>query len=64
MLEKYKDKFLPTTDPIYKSIQLVFNHLVEKNKDIPGITETKWILNVVDDSEINAFVLPVRKTSR
>ncbi|XP_078263442.1 metalloendopeptidase OMA1, mitochondrial isoform X2 [Rhinoraja longicauda] len=58
VLENYKDKFLPTTDPIYKSIQFVFNHLIEKNKDIPGITETKWILNVVDDPEINAFVLP------
>ncbi|XP_062920321.1 metalloendopeptidase OMA1, mitochondrial isoform X2 [Mobula hypostoma] len=58
VLEKYKDKFLPNDDPIYKAIQFVFNQLIERNKDIPGVSETKWIINVVEDPEINAFVLP------
>ncbi|XP_069794598.1 LOW QUALITY PROTEIN: metalloendopeptidase OMA1, mitochondrial [Narcine bancroftii] len=58
VLENYKDKFLPTTDPVYKTIQFVFSQLVEKNKDVPGVSETKWIINIVEDPEINAFVLP------
>ncbi|XP_041064467.1 metalloendopeptidase OMA1, mitochondrial isoform X3 [Carcharodon carcharias] len=58
VLESYKDKFLPVTDPLYETIQFVFNQLIEKNKDIPGVSETKWSINVVEDSEINAFVMP------
>ncbi|XP_067846398.1 metalloendopeptidase OMA1, mitochondrial isoform X2 [Heptranchias perlo] len=58
VLENYKDKFLPETNPAYQIIQLVFNQLVEKNKDIPGVSETKWSINIVEDPEINAFVLP------
>ncbi|XP_072129917.1 metalloendopeptidase OMA1, mitochondrial isoform X2 [Mobula birostris] len=63
VLEKYKDKFLPNDDPIYKAIQFVFNQLIERNKDIPGVSETKWIINVVEDPEINAFVLPAEHAS-
>ncbi|XP_051867817.1 metalloendopeptidase OMA1, mitochondrial [Pristis pectinata] len=58
VLENYKDKFLPADDPVYKTIQSVFNQLVEKNKDVPGVSETTWVINVVEDPEINAFVLP------
>ncbi|XP_078417345.1 metalloendopeptidase OMA1, mitochondrial isoform X1 [Cetorhinus maximus] len=58
VLESYKDKFLPVTDPMYETIQFVFNQLIEKNKDIPGVSETKWSINVVEDPEINAFVMP------
>ncbi|XP_038650289.1 metalloendopeptidase OMA1, mitochondrial isoform X1 [Scyliorhinus canicula] len=58
VLENYKDKFLPVTDPMYETTQFVFNQLIEKNKDIPGVSETKWSINVVEDPEINAFVMP------
>ncbi|XP_078074610.1 metalloendopeptidase OMA1, mitochondrial isoform X2 [Mustelus asterias] len=58
VLESYKDKFLPVTDPMYETTHFVFNQLVEKNKDIPGVSETKWSINVVEDPEINAFVMP------
>uniref|UniRef100_UPI00398F3471 metalloendopeptidase OMA1, mitochondrial n=1 Tax=Pristiophorus japonicus TaxID=55135 RepID=UPI00398F3471 len=58
VLESYKDKFLPATDPVYQTIHFVFNQLVEKNNDIPGVSETKWNINIVEDPEINAFVLP------
>ncbi|XP_048395669.1 metalloendopeptidase OMA1, mitochondrial isoform X2 [Stegostoma tigrinum] len=58
VLESYKDKILPVTDPMYKTTQFILNQLVEKNKDIPGVSETTWSINVVDDPEINAFVMP------
>ncbi|XP_067893321.1 metalloendopeptidase OMA1, mitochondrial [Heterodontus francisci] len=58
VLESYKDKFLPVTDPVHQTVQFVFNQLVEKNKDIPGVSENKWNINIVDDPEINAFVMP------
>ncbi|XP_060685784.1 metalloendopeptidase OMA1, mitochondrial [Hemiscyllium ocellatum] len=58
VLESYKDKILPVTDPMYKTTQFIFSQLVEKNKDIPGVSETKWSINVVEDPEINAFVMP------
>uniref|UniRef100_A0A4W3KII4 Metalloendopeptidase OMA1, mitochondrial n=1 Tax=Callorhinchus milii TaxID=7868 RepID=A0A4W3KII4_CALMI len=58
MLKTYEGTLVPETDQAYHTVQFVFNHLVEKNKDVPGMSRIKWNINVVQDAEINAFILP------
>ncbi|XP_070259456.1 metalloendopeptidase OMA1, mitochondrial isoform X2 [Myotis yumanensis] len=57
-MEEFKNDFLTEKDAQYLNIKEVFYHLIECNKDIPGISEIKWIVHVVDSPDINAFVLP------
>uniref|UniRef100_A0A8C6EUW8 Metalloendopeptidase OMA1, mitochondrial n=1 Tax=Marmota marmota marmota TaxID=9994 RepID=A0A8C6EUW8_MARMA len=44
--------------PRYLTVKEVVYHLIECNKDIPGISELNWVIHVVDSPDINAFVLP------
>lgn len=57
-MEEFKNDMLTEKDAQYLNIKEVFYHLIECNKDIPGIAEIKWIIHVVDSPDINAFVLP------
>ncbi|XP_051855537.1 metalloendopeptidase OMA1, mitochondrial [Antechinus flavipes] len=57
-MEEFKNDLLTEKDPRYLAVKKVLQHLVESNKDIPGISEFKWIIHVVDKPSINAFVLP------
>ncbi|XP_068949585.1 metalloendopeptidase OMA1, mitochondrial-like isoform X4 [Petaurus breviceps papuanus] len=57
-MEEFKNDLLTEKDPRYLAVKKVLQHLVESNKDIPGIPEFKWIIHVVDRPSINAFVLP------
>lgn len=57
-MEEFKNDMLTEKDAQYLNIKEVFYHLIECNKDIPGISEIKWIIHVVDSPDINAFVLP------
>ncbi|NXO03859.1 OMA1 Metalloendopeptidase, partial [Rhinopomastus cyanomelas] len=57
-VEKLKSKMLPETDALHQAVELVVGRLSESNKDIPQMSAIKWVIHVVDEPEINAFVLP------
>nr|XP_006200602.1 metalloendopeptidase OMA1, mitochondrial isoform X1 [Vicugna pacos]XP_015091688.1 metalloendopeptidase OMA1, mitochondrial isoform X1 [Vicugna pacos]XP_031540185.1 metalloendopeptidase OMA1, mitochondrial isoform X1 [Vicugna pacos] len=57
-MEEFKNDMLPEKDARYVTVKEVVHHLIECNKDIPGISEINWIIHVVDTPDINAFVLP------
>uniref|UniRef100_A0A8C8SU48 Metalloendopeptidase OMA1, mitochondrial n=1 Tax=Pelusios castaneus TaxID=367368 RepID=A0A8C8SU48_9SAUR len=56
--EEFKDKMLPKTDPRYMVVKKVVGHLSKSNQDIPEVSELKWVIHVVQEPGINAFVLP------
>lgn len=58
LIEEFKDQMLPERDPRHLVVQNVVDHLTKCNMDLPAISETKWVVHVVDKSEINALVLP------
>ncbi|XP_012640578.2 metalloendopeptidase OMA1, mitochondrial [Microcebus murinus] len=57
-MEEFKNDMLTEKDARYLTVKEVVYHLIECNKDIPGISEINWIIHVVDSPDINAFVLP------
>uniref|UniRef100_A0A8C8ZS48 Metalloendopeptidase OMA1, mitochondrial n=1 Tax=Prolemur simus TaxID=1328070 RepID=A0A8C8ZS48_PROSS len=57
-MEEFKNDMLTEKDARYLPVKEVVYHLIECNKDIPGISEINWIIHVVDSPDINAFVLP------
>ncbi|XP_034509224.1 metalloendopeptidase OMA1, mitochondrial isoform X2 [Ailuropoda melanoleuca] len=57
-MEEFKNDMLTEKDARYLMVKEVVNHLIECNKDIPGISEINWIIHVVDSPDLNAFVLP------
>uniref|UniRef100_A0A8C9NYL4 Metalloendopeptidase OMA1, mitochondrial n=1 Tax=Spermophilus dauricus TaxID=99837 RepID=A0A8C9NYL4_SPEDA len=57
-MEEFKNDMLTEKDPRYLTVKEVVHHLIECNKDIPGISELNWVIHVVDSPDINAFVLP------
>lgn len=63
-MEEFKNNMLPEKDPRYLTVKEVLYHLIECNKDIPGLSEIHWIIHVVDSPDVNAFVLPVSKHSQ
>ncbi|NXA48346.1 OMA1 Metalloendopeptidase, partial [Nothocercus julius] len=58
-MAEFKNKMLPETDARYQVVERVVGHLSESNKDIPQVSEQKWVVHVVEEPGINAFVLPV-----
>ncbi|NXC43805.1 OMA1 Metalloendopeptidase, partial [Penelope pileata] len=57
-MEEFESKMLPETDARYQVVKTVVGHLSESNKDIPQISALNWVIHVVDEPEVNAFVLP------
>ncbi|XP_037683028.1 metalloendopeptidase OMA1, mitochondrial isoform X2 [Choloepus didactylus] len=57
-MEEFKNDMLTEKDSRYLTVKEVVYHLIECNKDIPGISEINWIIHVVDSPDTNAFVLP------
>ncbi|XP_009900480.2 metalloendopeptidase OMA1, mitochondrial [Dryobates pubescens] len=57
-MEEFQSKMLPETDARYRVVETVLGHLSESNKDIPRISALQWVIHVVDEPDINAFVLP------
>ncbi|KAM6263790.1 metalloendopeptidase OMA1, mitochondrial isoform 1-T2 [Spheniscus humboldti] len=57
-MEEFKSKMLPETDARYQVVERVVGHLSESNKDIPQVSALKWVIHVVDEPGVNAFVLP------
>ncbi|KAK2835816.1 hypothetical protein Q5P01_016300 [Channa striata] len=62
MSEEYMEAFgkmlLPVTDPRHKVVEQLVQHLAERNKDIPEMSDVTWSVQVVQSPIINAFVLP------
>ncbi|XP_032659009.1 metalloendopeptidase OMA1, mitochondrial isoform X2 [Chelonoidis abingdonii] len=57
-MEQFKDKMLSEIDPRYQVVKKVIGHLSESNQDIPQVSDFKWVIHVVEEPGINAFVLP------
>ncbi|XP_006025798.1 metalloendopeptidase OMA1, mitochondrial isoform X1 [Alligator sinensis] len=57
-MEKFENEMLPETDTRYQVVKKVVHHLSESNQDIPQFSEFKWVIHVVEEPGINAFVLP------
>ncbi|KAH1166642.1 metalloendopeptidase OMA1, mitochondrial isoform X1 [Mauremys mutica] len=57
-MEQFKNKMLSETDPRYQVVKKVIGHLSESNQDISQVSEFKWVIHVVEEPDINAFVLP------
>lgn len=57
-MEEFAELMLPVSDPRHQVVERVIQHLAQRNKDIPGISEVDWTVHVVQDPTVNAFVLP------
>ncbi|XP_074236993.1 metalloendopeptidase OMA1, mitochondrial isoform X2 [Saimiri boliviensis] len=57
-MEEFKNHMLTEKDARYLAVKEVLCHLIESNKDVPGISQINWTVHVVDSPVINAFVLP------
>ncbi|XP_025961515.2 metalloendopeptidase OMA1, mitochondrial [Dromaius novaehollandiae] len=57
-MAEFENKMLPETDARYQVVERVVGHLSESNKDIPQVSEQKWVIHVVEEPGVNAFVLP------
>ncbi|MGH0127169.1 UNVERIFIED_CONTAM: hypothetical protein FKN15_071578 [Acipenser sinensis] len=56
-LEEFKDTMVPLQDPRHRAVEMVVRHLVERNQDVPEVSQIPWTVRVVESSDINAFVL-------
>ncbi|XP_019147432.1 metalloendopeptidase OMA1, mitochondrial [Corvus cornix cornix] len=57
-MELFKSQMLPETDAGYQVVETIVGHLSESNKDVPQVSALKWVIHVVDEPAVNAFVLP------
>ncbi|CAI6334363.1 unnamed protein product [Periconia digitata] len=55
--EQYQGRFLPETDPRVRLVQKVLDRLVPYAHRA-GLHDVDWEVNVIDSSEVNAFVAP------
>ncbi|TKS74911.1 Metalloendopeptidase OMA1, mitochondrial [Collichthys lucidus] len=46
------------TDPRHQVVERVVQHLAQRNKDIPEVSDVTWTVHVVQSPNVNAFVLP------
>uniref|UniRef100_A0A1A8HSM5 Metalloendopeptidase OMA1, mitochondrial n=3 Tax=Nothobranchius TaxID=28779 RepID=A0A1A8HSM5_NOTKU len=57
-LEEFAESLLPDSHPLHQMVQQSVQLLVQRNKDIPQVSEVPWSVHVVESPQINAFVLP------
>ncbi|XP_029988000.1 metalloendopeptidase OMA1, mitochondrial [Sphaeramia orbicularis] len=57
-VEQFAEVLLPVTDARHQVVERVVQHLVQRNKDIPEVSDVAWSVHVVETPNINAFVLP------
>lgn len=57
--KEYGSSFIPNSDPRHQVVELVVQHLVDKNQDIKEMNSVPWIVHVIDGPVVNAFVMPV-----
>ncbi|CAL8256222.1 unnamed protein product [Merluccius merluccius] len=56
-LEEYAEQLVPADDPRHQLVERVVQHLAERNKDIPEMSSIPWNIHVIQDPNLNAFVL-------
>lgn len=57
MLE-FEELLVPVSDPRHQVVEKLVQHLSQRNKDIPEVSEVTWKVHVVENPAINAFCLP------
>ncbi|XP_056234978.1 metalloendopeptidase OMA1, mitochondrial isoform X2 [Seriola aureovittata] len=57
-MEEFAELLVPVTDPRHKVVERVVQHLAQRNKDIPEMSDVTWSVHVVQSPNVNAFVLP------
>ncbi|XP_054459060.1 metalloendopeptidase OMA1, mitochondrial [Anoplopoma fimbria] len=57
-MEEFAEMLVPVTDPRQQVVERVVQHLAQRNKDIPEVSEVTWSVHVVQSPNVNAFVLP------
>uniref|UniRef100_A0A3Q1GM21 Metalloendopeptidase OMA1, mitochondrial n=1 Tax=Acanthochromis polyacanthus TaxID=80966 RepID=A0A3Q1GM21_9TELE len=57
-MEEFAELLLPVTDPRHQVVEWVVQHLAQRNKDIPEVSQISWSVHVVQSPNVNAFVLP------
>ncbi|CAK6974851.1 metalloendopeptidase OMA1%2C mitochondrial [Scomber scombrus] len=57
-MEEFAELLVPETDPRHQVVERVVQHLAQRNKDIPEMSEVTWSVHVVQSPNTNAFVLP------
>ncbi|KAM6938551.1 metalloendopeptidase OMA1, mitochondrial [Lycodopsis pacificus] len=57
-MEQFAELLVPVTDPRHQVVERVVQHLAQRNKDIPEVSEVTWSVHVVQSPDVNAFVLP------
>lgn len=60
-MEEFAELLVPETDPRHQVVERMVQHLVQRNKDIPEMSDVTWTVHVVQSPAVNAFVLPVSK---
>ncbi|XP_069006687.1 metalloendopeptidase OMA1, mitochondrial isoform X1 [Embiotoca jacksoni] len=57
-MEEFAELLVPVSDPRHQVVERVVQHLAQRNKDIPQVSEVTWSAHVVQSPNVNAFVLP------
>ncbi|KAA0708803.1 Metalloendopeptidase OMA1, mitochondrial [Triplophysa tibetana] len=57
-MEEFKESLVPTSDPRHQAVELLVQHLTQRNQDIAEISSVSWNVHVVEGPTVNAFVLP------
>ncbi|XP_058234855.1 metalloendopeptidase OMA1, mitochondrial isoform X2 [Hemibagrus wyckioides] len=57
-LEEHEKSLIPDFDPRHQVVTQVVQHLVNRNQDIEGMNSVPWTVHVIEDSTINAYVMP------
>lgn len=60
-MAEFAELLLPVTDVRHQVVERVVQHLAQRNKDIPEVSDVSWTVHVVEGPTVNAFVLPVGK---
>lgn len=58
-MEEFAELLLPVTDVRHQVVERLVEHLAQRNKDIPQVSDVSWTVHVVQSPTVNAFVLPV-----
>ncbi|XP_036971545.1 metalloendopeptidase OMA1, mitochondrial [Acanthopagrus latus] len=57
-MEEFAELLVPVTDPRHQVVERLVQHLAQRNKDIPEVSDVTWNVHVVQSPNVNAFVLP------
>uniref|UniRef100_A0A3P8XPP6 Metalloendopeptidase OMA1, mitochondrial n=1 Tax=Esox lucius TaxID=8010 RepID=A0A3P8XPP6_ESOLU len=57
-MEEFANSLVPEKDPRHQVVEIVVQHLAQRNQDIPEVASIPWSVHVVDSPIVNAFVLP------